>query len=379
MSTDAPLIAHVLHRFDIGGLENGVVNLINRIPPDRYRHAIISMTDYSPDFARRLTNPAVSLHSIHKKDGKDPAAFLRLWRMLRSLRPSIVHSRNLSAVEASVVAAFAGVPARVHGEHGRDIHDIDGLNKKYLMLRRLCQPFIQRYICVSKDLEQWLLNTVAIPAHKVRQVYNGVDRERFQPLAQSARAVLPPAFTQASVVIGTVGRLQTVKDQLTLVRAFAEVLKQLDAESIKPCLVIVGDGPLRSDVEGLIAELKLNDFIWLAGARDDVPQLMQAMDLFVLPSQAEGISNTILESMACGLPVVATAVGGNVELVIPGKTGALVPANKPQAMAETLVSYVRDQQMLREHGQAGRQRIMDEFSMEAMVSRYLAVYDELRP
>ncbi len=376
---EAPLIAHVLHRFDIGGLENGVVNLINRIPPDRYRHAIIAMTDCSEEFAKRLTNSAVELHAIHKKDGKDPAAFLRLWQLYRKLKPSIVHSRNLSAVEAAVVAALAGVPARVHGEHGRDIHDIDGLNKKYLLLRRLCQPFIHRYICVSKDLEQWLLSTVQIPAHKVGQVYNGVDRERFKPVVGNARDILPPAMRSASCVIGTVGRLQEVKDQLTLVRAFVQLRLNLADSGFYPVLVIVGDGPLRPAVEALIVELGLGDAVWLAGARDDVPQLMQAMDLFVLPSKAEGISNTILESMACGLPVVATAVGGNVELVLPDKTGSLVEANNPKAMADTLVNYVRDAQLLRAHGEAGRQRIEQEFSMEAMVSRYLAVYDALCP
>ena len=97
MTNKTPLIVHVLHRFDVGGLENGVVNLINRIPADRYRHAIIAMTEYT-DFAKRLSNPNVTLHAINKREGKDLGSYLRLWRLLRQLRPEIVHSRNLSAI-----------------------------------------------------------------------------------------------------------------------------------------------------------------------------------------------------------------------------------------------------------------------------------------
>jgi len=128
-SSSAPLIAHVIHRLDFGGLENGLVNLINRIPPQRYRHAIICMADYS-DFARRITNPAVTLHALHKQEGKSVAVYWRLWKLFRELKPDIVHTRNLSALEAAVIAALAGVALRVHGEHGRDSLDIDGLNPK---------------------------------------------------------------------------------------------------------------------------------------------------------------------------------------------------------------------------------------------------------
>ena len=375
MTSRPPLIAHVLHRFDVGGLENGVVNLINRIPADSYRHAIIAMTEYT-DFAKRLSNPNVTLHAIHKREGKDLGSYLRLWRLLRQLSPEIVHSRNLSAIEAAVVAALAGVPHRVHGEHGRDVHDIDGSNKRYLQLRRFCQPFIQRYIPLSQDLEQWLKQTVGVPAAKVAQLYNGVDSQRFSPDRSNDLPLENEAFfAPGSIVIGTAGRMMTVKDQPTLVRAFIELLGLLPEKSDQLRLVLIGDGPLKQQCEALIADAGIEQQCWLTGSRDDVPQLMRRLDLFVLPSLAEGISNTILEAMATALPVVATRVGGNEELVLAGKTGRLVPAADSTAMAKALADYVTMPDLMQAHGTAGRARVESEFSMDNMVQSYLAVYD----
>ena len=377
MNGSPKLIAHVIHRLDFGGLENGLVNLINRIPQERYHHAIICMTDYS-DFSKRITNPAVSLHALHKKDGKDLSVYLRLWRLLRQLKPSVVHTRNLSALEAGVVAWFAGVPGRVHGEHGRDSYDIDGSNKKYLMLRRLCQPFIQRYIPLSRDLEVWLKDLVRIPEQKILQIYNGVDSERFS-MPEAGRVALPlEGFAGANhLVIGTVGRIQEVKDQLTLVRAVASLIHRNDDYRQRLRLMIVGDGPMFREMETLVREESIEDIAWLAGARDDIPQLLQSMDLFVLPSKAEGISNTILEAMATGLPVIATEVGGNPELVVAGKTGSLVPVQDSDAMALAIETYLKTAEKLNQHGRAGRLRVEKKFSMVAMVNAYLAVYDEI--
>ncbi|MBI3772199.1 MAG: TIGR03088 family PEP-CTERM/XrtA system glycosyltransferase [Gammaproteobacteria bacterium] len=373
---DTPLIAHIIHRFDVGGLENGLVNLLNRIPPERYRHAIICMTDYS-EFKKRLTNPAVAVYAINKRDGKDFGAYVRLWRLLRQLRPAIVHTRNLSALEGVVVAALAGVPARVHGEHGRDIHDIDGRNRKYLALRRCCQFFVQRYIPLSQDLERWLRELVGVPDAKIRQIYNGVDIERFHPANGREPLARHRFASEDCIVIGTVGRLEQVKDQLTLVRAFAEISQRCPQLAPGLRLVLVGDGSSRIKLEQLAAELAVNDRLWITGARDDVPELMRGMDIFVLPSLAEGISNTILEAMATGLPVVATRVGGNPELVSDGNTGCLISADDPVAMATALQAYIESPVLRIKHGQAGRRRVVEEFSMAAMVTRYLAVYDEL--
>ncbi len=374
--TRAPLVAHILYRLDIGGLENGLVNLINTIPADRYRHAIISLTECT-DFRFRIRRQNVEYYALHKRPGKDFSAYLQLWRLLRRLRPQIVHTRNLSALDCLLPAALAGVRCRIHGEHGRDMIDLDGSSWKYNALRRAIRPLVQRYIPLSRDLEDWLRCRIGVPPEKISRIYNGVDTRLFQPA--SAREPLPDTnFAPPGImVIGTVGRMQTVKDQLTLVRAFLHLLKTVPGAREKLRLALVGDGPLRVQAAAMLAAEDASALAWLAGSRDDVPRLLRGLDVFVLPSLAEGISNTILEAMACGLPVVATRVGGNPELVIEGETGMLVPAADPVALAGALDNYLRDPSLARRHGRAGRERVEREFSLHAMVQRYLAVYDDI--
>ena len=161
-----PLIAHVLFRLGTGGLENGVVNLINTMPTEKFRHAVICMTDYT-HFRDRITNNDVQVYCLHKKPGQDFAVYVRLWKLLRKIKPDILHTRNLSALEAQLPAFFAGIKHRIHGEHGRDIDDVEGTNKRYVLLRQLFRPLIARYIPMSKDLESWLIKQIKVPARKI--------------------------------------------------------------------------------------------------------------------------------------------------------------------------------------------------------------------
>src|SRR5665647_460550 len=196
--TDIPLIVHVIHRFDVGGLENGVVNLINHMPADRYRHAIVCLQGYT-DFRKRLKQDNVEIYDMAKHDGHDFGLYVRLFRIFRQLRPAIVHTRNLSALESQVVAALAGVRSRVHGEHGRDIYELHGKNWKYKLLRKLVRPLVGHYIAVSKDLRNWLINTVGVAPNNVSQIYNGVDNIRFNPAQTQHISSAPPGFFSAGL------------------------------------------------------------------------------------------------------------------------------------------------------------------------------------
>lgn len=372
---DRPLIVHIIHRLDVGGLENGLVNLINRTP--QYRHAVICMTDYT-EFSRRITHDAVTLYALDKREGKDFGAYVRLWGLLRRLRPNIVHTRNLAALEGQLPAALAGVPGRVHGEHGWDMHDLDGGNRKYRWLRRVYRLWVQRYIPLSRELERYLTQQIKVEAGKIVQIYNGVDTIRFHP-GEAGREALPEVgfAPPGTVVIGTVGRMQAVKDPLNLVRAFLHLLNREPSARQRLRLVMVGDGPLRREAQGLLEREGAADLAWLPGARDDIPQLLRGMDVFVLPSRAEGISNTILEAMACALPVVATRVGGNAELIAEGATGMLAPPADPVALAEAIAPYLTDPALRQRHGRAGRERVEQTFSIDSMVNKYVEVYESV--
>jgi len=368
------LIAHVVYHFGTGGMENGLVNLINRLPAAGFRHAIISLTDHT-DFRGRIERGDVVFHDLHKPPGQGLGWWLRLYRLLRELKPDVVHTRNLNALEAQWVAAFAGVRARVHGEHGRDVFDLEGKNWKYNLLRRAVRPLVRHYLCVSRDLASWLRETVGVPPQRLTQIYNGVDSRKFHPRDGERPDVGPPGFLAgADCVIGSIGRMVAVKDYPTLVRGFIEACRQAgDASGLR--LIIVGDGPLRDECHAMLAAAGLEGQAWLPGNRNDTAELLRAMDIFVLPSLGEGISNTILEAMASGLPVIATAVGGNPELVVPGNSGVLFNPGDSTVLARTLLDYAADPRRRVREGAAARNRIEQAFSLAAMAAAYQAVYE----
>lgn len=371
-----PLIAHVVHRLDFGGLENGMVNLIRQLPADQFRHAVISLTDYS-SFRQRLP-ASVPVYALHKRPGQDFGLYRRLWRCFRGLRPTIVHTRNLATLEAQLAAWFAGVPLRVHGEHGRDVHDLDNTRSRYLWMRRLLSPWVHRYTAVSQELYDYATGPVGISPTRIERICNGVDTERFKPRA-TAEMSLPEAaqHLRGRILIGTVGRMQAVKDPGNLVAALGRLVAERPELRSRLGIIMVGDGPLKAAAEQGLAEAGLGEVCWLPGSRQDTPEILACLDIFVLPSLAEGISNTVLEAMATGLPVIATAVGGNSELVVPGTTGQLVPRADPDLLASAIARYLDHPQESREHGVAGRARALAEFSLAGMVARYQALYAKL--
>jgi sugar transferase (PEP-CTERM/EpsH1 system associated) len=359
-------VVHVVHSLGVGGLENGVANLV-AAPPAGIRHSVVCLTAAGP-FRERL-GPAVTVRQVGKRPGHDLRAFLRLVRVLSELRPDVVHSRNWATFDAVPAARLAGVGVVVHGEHGRDVGDPDGLHPRRNRWRRRLGPLVTRFVTVSRDLRRWLVETVGIPAGKVVVICNGVDTSRFAPGdRRAARAVL--GLPADADVIGTVGRLDPIKDQAGLVRAFAGIAREYP----RARLVIAGDGPCRDDLERLVSNLALGDRVHLLGERRDVPLVLAAFDLFVLPSIAEGISNTLLEAMATGLPVIATRVGGNPELVEEGVNGFLVPRRDPGALQAALARYLDDPHLAVVHGKASRQSAVEEFGLERMRAAYGRLY-----
>lgn len=375
MGSTRPLIAHVVFRLDYGGLENGVVNLINRMPDDAFRHCVIALTE-ATRFRERITRPGVAVHCVGKRPGKDPRSYVRLFRLLRKLRPTIVHTRNLATLECLLVAWLAGAPVRIHGEHGWDIYDPDGTSRKNRLLRRFANRFIDRFVTVSADLAEWLV-ALGIPRAKIERICNGVDTEMFHPRDYIAGSELPPdIFAPDSIVVGSVTRFSAIKDPLNLIKAFLDIQKSAGRDGNRCRLLMIGDGELYPRAAEFVSAAGIEDKVWLCGSSDDVSRLLRRMDVFVLGSLREGISNTILEAMATGLPVVATATGGNPELVQHEMTGKLVPPGDSHALARAIQEYATDTLKRAEHGRNARQSAVSKFSLSVMVDNYRRLYVE---
>lgn len=358
-------IAHVIYRFDTGGLENGVVNIINRLGEDDFQHSIVTLCGRGEAFCQRITTQNVEFYDLAKQPGQDWGMFVRLNRLLKQLNPDVLHTRNTATLECQVIGWWRGVTRRIHGEHGWDVNDLGGANKKYRLLRRLIKPFVQHYVALSSEALLYLQRYIGVKADKISHICNGVDAEKFAP-AQTMQT--------EKVIIGCVGRMEAVKNQQLLVKAVALASQQsLPSFEVR----LVGDGSYANAIKSQIEALNISDKVVMLGNRSDVHRQMQEFDVFVLPSLAEGISNTVLEAMACGLPVIATDVGGNPDLVKDKYNGYLVSSDDAQQMADKIASYVQDADLRRSHGQHSRARVEKEFSLTVMVDKYRDLYRSL--
>ena len=365
---------HVVYRFDTGGLENGLVNLINHLPAGDYRHMVVALTEITP-FSQRVRSSDVEFVALHKAPGHALRLYPRLYRLMRQHRPAIVHTRNIAALEVVVPAWAAGVPVRIHSEHGRDVGDLDGSNRKLQYLRRLYRPFVSHYVALSRDLADYVVQRIGVPSDRVTQLYNGVDTVKFNPSASGGERPSGWPFEGGRHwVVGTVGRMQAVKNQIALVEAFVRVIESEPRLRERLRLVLVGDGPLRAQCAARLAAAGAQTLAWLPGDRSDVASIMRSLDCFVLPSLAEGISNTVLEAMASALPVIATDVGGNADLVSHGDTGLVVPADDLGALTQALRQLAGAPDTAAAMGRRGRELAQSRFSLQSMIDRYHALY-----
>jgi glycosyltransferase involved in cell wall biosynthesis len=205
-------------------------------------------------------------------------------------------------------------------------------------------------------------------------IRNGVDLDRFRVGSSAdlrARLNLPAD----ALVVGTIGRMVPVKDQRSLINAIA----LLREGGVDCSAVLVGDGPLRGELQRYAAERGVESYVHFAGERHDVHEIIRAFDVFALVSISEGLSNTTMEAMASGIPVVATRVGGADELVVDGTTGRLVPPSSPTALADALKSLLQDERRRAAFGAAARERMEGEFGLSRMISNYEQLYRELWP
>ena len=367
-----PLVMHLTYALDVGGLETLLVDCINKMPADQYRHVVVCLTR-SSSFAERITQPGVEVYALNKAPGLGLGTHFAFWKLARRLRPTILHTYNLAAMEYAFAATLAGVPVRVHAEHGRDTSDPHGLNPKHNFLRRRLAPFIDCYIPVSEDLHRWLGQVVRIPAAKTLFIKNGVDTDKYRP---GVRGVGAP-WRDDHFVVGTVARVSDIKNHRGLVDAFIRLRALLPEQAAQLRLSIVGDGPLLPALREQVLQAGLQDVVWLPGARSDVAQLVPEFSVFALPSLAEGTPVSLLEAMSCALPVVASNVGGIPEVVSEQVEGSLVPPQDVEALAQALARYARDPALASQHGRAGRTRIVQQYSMAAMVTAYTALYARL--
>jgi len=345
-------IVHLLHSFSTGGMEKGIASLVQHTHGE-FEHIIICLT--TSGASEKMLPGGTQVISLNKPPGNSLSFIFRLARLLKQLGPDVVHTRNWGGLDGIISARLAGIRAIVHGEHGWGMDDPMGQNTKRRVIRRVLSGFVREFTCVSKQMESWLLNDIGV-SKPITQIYNGIDTRIYSPGGKKA---------VSSKIVGVIGRLDPIKDHPTLFKAFEHVVGNIPNAR----LMVIGDGPEREKLEKIAGSK-----VYFTGNRLDVPDLLKQIDLFVLPSLNEGISNTILEAMASGIPVIATRVGGNPELVSDKVSGALFEPGNWEELAGLLEKYLNDETLCRLIGKKGRESVSKRFAMEKMVSQYKAVW-----
>ncbi|APW45078.1 TIGR03088 family PEP-CTERM/XrtA system glycosyltransferase [Rhodoferax antarcticus] len=367
-------IVHVLYRFAAGGLENVIVQLVNGLQEAEFSHTVVALSTIDDTFSRRITRQDVRFIALNKPPGQPFRMYPTMYRLLRQLKPDVWHSCNLAALEFTPIAALAGVPLRVHAEHGWDVADPDGSNRHYQYLRKFYQRFVHKYVAVSEQLDSYLQQRIGLAPQRVHLFPNGVNTQCFRPWRAGDQ--LPTGYPfnrQEHWVVGTVGRLERIKNQPLLAQAFVRLVRSQPVGAERLRLAIVGTGPLETKVREIMQEAGLLDRLWLPGTRADVPEVLRALDCFVLPSRSEGTSCTLQEAMSTDLPLIATAVGGNPQLLNHGQRGQLVLSDDAPALAAAIARVWHTDATLPQPG-TNRAFAEQHYSLEVMLAQYQTLF-----
>ena len=369
-------IMHVVDSLGKGGLENGLVNLIERLDASRFEHTVYTMRGLGAN-ADRLPSDRVRVMCLGERDADSVIQISALIRGIREVKPDIVHSRNWAAVEAVIAGRWVRSCALVHSEHGLESEASTKQPRRRIWFRRLAFELADRVLSVSNQLKELHAQQTGFRADKITVIHNGVDHRRFffDPATRaSVRAEL--GLSNDEVCIGCVGNLVPVKDHMTLLRAVAGLPRTCTSWR----LLIIGAGPeLPRLTEFIRAHPALEQRVSLLGLSHRVPDLLRAMDVYVLSSVAEGISNSLLEAMATGLPVAVTDAGGNPEVVVDGQSGLVFRVGDVQQLTEHLLLLGNSKDLRMELGHNALRRVRDDFSIDSMVRKYAQVYESLAP
>lgn len=370
LSETRPLtVLHLSWSLLTGGLERVVLDLA-RLGPEFGLRPVVAALEQAGPWAERVREMGAPFYLLGKRPGLDPRMVPALARLLRRERVEVIHAHNQAAAFYGGLAGLLCGRPLVITRHGSSF----GRDLSHLWLGRAGALMARRVVCVGREACQVARRVDRVPAARLRLIYNGVDTAQYRP-DPGARATVRAelGLTPAEAALISVGRLSREKDYPTLLKALA----LLGGGGGRPRLLMIGDGPERPALERIAGELGLGGAVLWLGERQDVPRLLSAADAFVLSSLSEGVSIAILEAMAVGLPVTATMVGGNPELVEQGRGGLLVPPADPEALAGALGRLLDDPALAKAMGASARVRAEERFSLAATARAYAGLYREV--
>jgi len=360
-------VIHLVEDMKTGGAERVIADIAEGLDSEKYDVRVWCIAR-GGNTADELAEKGIEVKILGISSYHNPLKILRLKRLLTEAGPDIVHTHGyFASVIGRLSAKKAGIPiifAHVHSTYW-------DYKKKHILMERKLSRFTHKIICCSRAVENFVKDIEKVGDGKTLVIYNGVDEERFYPMEDAPSIRTELGIDEKALVVGTVSSLTPHKGHEYLIQAASLVKEELPSAKF----LIVGDGPLRTELEDQVKNFSAHPFIMFTGTRKDVPKILSVMEVFVLPSSSrEGLGIAIIEAMAAEKPVVATDIGGIPEAVKKGETGFLVSPGDPGALAKAIIELLQNPGKAKEMGKKGRARFKEKFTRKKMLSETDALY-----
>ena len=363
-------ILFIVNGLAVGGGELKLLELVSELKKsydDRY-HIIVCSVGQGGPLESAFRDLGVKTVVFQKTGKYDITQIWKLIRLMKEEKIHIVHTTLFYAdVLGALASAFSGIKSVVSWEAVTQPYGL-----KHLFAYRLASKYFALSVAVSHAIQRKVIDERQIPLHKTTTIQYGVDLKKFHTgVSTNLRKEL--GLGGKSIIVGTVARLTEQKGHRYLIPAIPSVIRAVPNAHF----VFIGDGPLRKELETLVGQFKIKSSVTFLGYRSDVPALLNGMDIFMLPSLFEGLPNVVLEAMASGKPVIATAVDGTPEAVMDGETGLLVPPKDTEALSQALKFLLKKPDLIRKMGRAGRRRVETHFTLDHEVHQFVRLFGQL--
>jgi len=363
-------IAFVIDDLGLGGAQRQLLELVKRIDRNRFTPLVVGLSEEKIALKKEFEKTGVPIMLIRQRGKFSFSVLFKLCRIFRQFSPTIVHTYLFTAdFYGKISAKCSGVPILMSS-----VRSIEPDKKKhYILVDRLLGKWCDAVVANAYCIQELLSKRERINSKITYTIHNGVDLQRFPYPAQNGHLRQSMGIQSRAILLGTIGRLGPEKNHKMLLSTIAELRKR----GHDVVLFIVGDGKLRSNLQQQTKELHIESSVYFLGPRDDVPDILSNLDLFILPSRYEGCPNVVLEAMAAGKCVVATAVGGTPETIVDGKTGILVKPDNQEALVTAIVDLLKSPDKPSILGQQARESIERSFTIEKMVQQTTNLYEQL--
>lgn len=363
-------IMEFLFGLGIGGLENGVVNFVLNIDRSKFSPIVCCLGERMSQ-VDLLEKNGVKVYCMRRNlNAKGYSSIFRISALLKNEKIALIHTHNKCGYLYGVPAAMmAGTPVVVHTEHGCSFPE----SRSLTLLRRLLSCKINYIVTRSGFLADEIHRYWNIRLSKIKSIASGIDASKFERDFNKADIRRKLGFGLNDYLVGIVARLELVKDHDTLIRAIAITKKKLP--NVK--LVLAGDGSMKRHLKELATELDMIDSVYFLGERTEVAEMLSTLDLFALTSKKEGTSTALMEAMAAGLPIIATDVGGNSELIKDEYNGLLIPPGNPDVLSDSIVELLSNPERRKALGANGKEVFNNKYRFDRFLNDYQDLFGKL--